>query len=540
MKAFPDRALFGLAITLSMAAAQSAPAAEAPQPKLLVMVAVDQYSADLFNEYRPLYKEGLKQLATGVVFPRGHQSHASTETCPGHSTILTGARPSRTGIIANEWQTPKQAYEVNGQTTHEVYCAKDPATQAVTPKYLKVPTLGDRMHAANPKAKIAAVAGKDRAATMLAGHDKDTMTLWWNGKKFETYANGRLPKGIDAVNAAAEKSMRMDVPVDMHAACRSRVNAVTFESGVQIGVETPDETYSAWRASSAFDAAVLDAALLVLDEEELGRGEQTDLLAIGFSATDYVGHRYGAGGIEMCTQQLRLDALIGRLIDRLDHIGVPYVIALTADHGGVDVPERNKQQGAGEAKRLELDLYPAQMSKYVAEKLGIRGPAILGNFFTPDIYFSETIPKKLRARAIAIARERYEASDSVELVMSWEELNKAPAPAGMVDEWTLQQRARASFDPERSGSLVVLTKPFVTPLPPPTKTSRDYIAGHATPWGYDRRVPILFWWPGIKGFEQPIAVESVDIMPTLAGLIGLKIPEGDIDGHALDLSRAER
>lgn len=525
-------------MTLSIATARPATAEGAPPPKLIVVVVVDQYPADLFNQYRPLYKEGLKRLATGVVFPRGHQSHASTETCPGHSTILTGARPARTGIIANEWQTPARAYVVNGQTTHEVYCAKDPATQAVTPGFLKVATLGDRMHAANPQAKIAVVAGKDRAATMLAGHDADTMTIWWGGRKFETYPNGRLPKGIDAVNEAAARSVRTDVPVDMHAACRSRASAVTFDSGVEVGIETSDDSYSAWRASSAFDAAVLDAALLVLSEEALGRGDQTDLLAIGFSATDYVGHRYGAGGIEMCTQQMRLDALIGRLMDRLDHIGVPYVMALTADHGGVDVPERNKRQGAGEARRLEPGLYPAEMGKYVSKQLGLRKPAILGNFFTSDIYFSEDIPKKQRARAIAIARERYESSDSVALVMSWEELNKLPAPSGPVDEWTLEQRARASFHPERSGSLVVLTKPFVTPLPPPSKMSRDYIAGHGTPWGYDRRVPILFWWPGIKGFEQPIAVETVDIMPTLAGLIGLNVPKDDIDGRALDLSAA--
>lgn len=531
-------ALLGIALTLSLATVQAATPDEAPQPKLIVAVVVDQYSADLFNQYRPLYREGLKRLAAGVVFPRGHQSHASTETCPGHSTILTGARPARTGIIANEWQTPAQAYLVNGHTTHEVYCAKDPATQVVTPKYLKVSTLGDRMHAANPKAKVAVVAGKDRAATMLAGHDADTMTIWWGGRKFETYPNGRLPKGIDAVNEAAAKSMRSDVPVDMHAACRSRASAVTFDSGIEVGVETSDESYSAWRASSAFDAAVLDAAFMVLDEEELGRGDQTDLLAIGFSATDYVGHRYGAGGIEMCTQQMRLDALIGRLMDRLDHIGAPYVIALTADHGGIDVPERNERHGAGDAKRLEPELYPAEMGKYVAKKLGLRQPAILGNFFTSDIYFSGDIPKRQRARAIAIARERYESSDSVALVMSWEELNRLPAPAGPADEWTLQQRARASFDPDRSGSLVVLTKPFVTPLPAPTKTSRDYIAGHGTAWGYDRRVPILFWWPGIRGFEQPIAVESVDIMPTLASLIGLQVSKDDIDGRALDLSAA--
>ena len=66
-------------------------------------IAVDQLSADLFAQYRARYSRGLKRLQQGAVFPSGYQSHAATETCPGHSTIMTGARPARTGIVANNW-----------------------------------------------------------------------------------------------------------------------------------------------------------------------------------------------------------------------------------------------------------------------------------------------------------------------------------------------------------------------------------------------------------------------------------------------------
>jgi predicted AlkP superfamily pyrophosphatase or phosphodiesterase len=83
------------------ASAPASSAAPATPPKLIVAISVDQFSADLFSEYRQYYQGGLKRLTQGAVFPRGYQSHAATETCPGHSTILTGSRPSRTGIIAN-------------------------------------------------------------------------------------------------------------------------------------------------------------------------------------------------------------------------------------------------------------------------------------------------------------------------------------------------------------------------------------------------------------------------------------------------------
>jgi len=520
-----------------MGTALDAAAAAPPEPKLIVTVVVDQYSSDLFNEYRPLYRDGLKILSSGIVFPRGHQGHASTETCPGHSTILTGSRPSRTGIIANDWQAPQHPQSAKGAKSYDVYCAKDPATGAVSTRFLRTPTLGDRMRAVDSESKVVAVAGKDRAATMLAGHNA-TLTLWWTSKGFETYAGGDLPKGIADVNKHALLSMKSDVPVDTHFECAARANSVELVKDVDVGVPSNDTSYSAWRASPALDEVTLDAALAALDELQLGRGAHTDLLAVSFSATDYVGHRYGTGGIEMCTQQLHLDVLIGRLIDRLNRIDVPYVVVLTADHGGLDVTERNAQQGVGEARRIAATLYPKAMDDYLRRELRVDRQVVLGDFFTPDVYFSADLSAKVRARAIKKALDRYRQSPDVETVFTREELLAAAAPRGPVDEWTLLERAKASFDPERSGSLIVMVKPFVTGLPAPQPGQRDYVAGHGSPWGYDRRVPIVFWWPGIAGFEQPRAVETADIMPTLARMIGLDASAREIDGHALDLDKA--
>ena len=90
-------------------------------PKLIVAISVDQLSADLFAEYRQHFTGGLRRLSQGVVFPSGYQGHSATETCPGHSTILTGSRPARTGIIANNWFNLGLTRE-----DKEVYCSEDP------------------------------------------------------------------------------------------------------------------------------------------------------------------------------------------------------------------------------------------------------------------------------------------------------------------------------------------------------------------------------------------------------------------------------
>src|SRR3954454_22864589 len=91
------------ALLASAPLAAPAAAQDRAPPKLVVAISVDQFSADLFAQYRQHFSGGLRRMSEGVVFPAGYQSHNLTETCPGHSTILTGFRPARTGIISNDW-----------------------------------------------------------------------------------------------------------------------------------------------------------------------------------------------------------------------------------------------------------------------------------------------------------------------------------------------------------------------------------------------------------------------------------------------------
>ena len=159
-----------LAAAAALFATQSAAQAPAP-PKLLVVIAVDQFSADLFDEYRPQFTGGLARLAGGTVYRNGYQSHAATETCPGHSTLLTGDHPARTGIISNIWIDQKV-----GRSDVSVYFAEDesvPGTSSIayklSPNHLLVPTLGELRKSKSPGARTVAVAGQARPAGRLGG-----------------------------------------------------------------------------------------------------------------------------------------------------------------------------------------------------------------------------------------------------------------------------------------------------------------------------------------------------------------------------------
>lgn len=523
-------------------AAAAAPASAAERPRLIVAISVDQLSADLFSQYRQHFDGGLQRLSQGVVFPNGYQGHNATETCPGHSTILTGSRPARTGIIANNWFNPSAT-----RTDKGVYCSEDPRVPGsssrggqytVSSYHLKVPALGDHMKRLNPASRVAVVSGKDRAAIMMGGYRPDER-WWWDhdARAFVNPGAPAKPRAVASANDGVKDSLsRARSARDLPRLCEPRSRAVPVAGGGKpVGAgrfarEADDK--NGFRASPDFDRATLDLGEALRRDMKLGEGPATDLLILGLSATDYVGHTFGTQGGEMCIQLMALDEALGGFFRNLDSAGIDYLVMLTADHGGHDVPERHRDHAAGDAIRVDPALNAGTMAKSLAAKLKLSGEVLYGDGAFGDMYVDRKLTAAQRTRALREAVATYRRHPQVAAVFTKAELAAAPGPSGSPDNWSLIQRAKASFDPERSGDFIVLLKPRVTPI---FDTSRGYVSTHGSPWDYDRKVPILFWRKGMTAFEQSLAVETADILPTLAATIGVAIPAGSIDGRCLDL-----
>lgn len=513
--------------------------AATPPPKLIVAISVDQFSADLFAEYRSHYTGGLARLASGVVFPAGYQSHGATETCPGHATILTGNHPAHTGIIANNYFDLSVA-----RSDKRVYCAEDetvPDTSSGGGKYaasvnhLMVPTLGDLMKARDPKAQVVSVAGKDRAAIMMGGRKADEL-MWLFPGGLTSYRGTTLsPVAQQASSAIAAAIGQARPAMDLPADCASHDIAIPIDKGGTVGTgrfQRDGGDFRRFMASPEADGAVLAAGAALRAARKLGEGGTTDLLILGLSATDYVGHSTGTEGAEMCIQMHALDQQLGDFFARLDATGIDYAVVLTADHGGHDLPERNRQNAWPAAERVDAALDPEAMGKAVAEKLGLPQPLLYGDGPFGDMYLSKALTPAQRKAALAELVARYRAHRQVEAVVTGEELANHPISKRSPDVWTLMDKLRASYNAQRSGDFIVVLKPRVTPIP---ESGLGYVATHGSVWDYDRRVPILFWRKGLTAFEQPNAVMTVDIMPTLAALIDLPVDAAKIDGRCLDL-----
>ena len=521
------------------AKAQTDHTASPVTPRLIVTVVVDQFSANLFNQYRSRWTGGLRRLSDeGLVSTNGYQTHGLTETCPGHSTVLTGMHPAQTGIPSNDWIDPA--------TGEEVYCLAAPRNTLahgentdngpVGPDNIRASSLGDWLKDQKPGARVFAVSGKDRGAINLAGHHSDGAFWFTSGFGLTTYvepgqdATSRLG-AVDAFNlafrqrqAAAPHAWTYSQPQ-----CRALEAEWTIRGDVLHSRVPPAR--DKFDGSPSLDEETLKAASYLIDSQSLGQGPGTDLLGVSLSATDRIGHAYGTQGPEMCEQMHRLDAALGQFLDRLEAVPGGVVLVLTADHGGSDFVERQAQRGYPHAHRISsaplaainADLQTRFSLDAAPLQSGSSGLIVADKD-------QRSLPEPLRSEIIAAALPLVRAMPDIVYAEARDALLATPLPDSRQPELlTLEQRMRLSAVDARSSDIIMVRAANVTG----GGRVGGNIAGHGTPWDYDRRVPILFWKPHGTAQERFLPIRTIDIAPTLASVIGIEAPP--VAGHALPL-----
>ena len=534
--------LLGLLAGSAAQAKDVAVVAAPPAPKLVVAISIDQFSANLFEAWRPRFTAGLKRLSSGIVYPSGYQSHAATETCPGHSTLLTGRHPNKTGIVANTTRDEATGKAIYCLADSDVVLAHDKTAPGVSPKRLMVDTLGEWMKATSPESRVVAVSGKDRGAINMAGHNPDGVFWLFPGYGFTTYMRpGADPVQALAPVAALNKALAptwTNPPRWTYAHADCRAADATYDLGGKSFVShLPPDSYATKpadyarnvMASPVDDEMTAKGAQQLIAHYRLGRGPATDLLAISFSGTDYVGHAYGTRGPEMCEQMHRLDQAIGTVLTTLDKLKIPYVVALSADHGGSDLVEHLALQGY-DARRIDGDAIVKRVNAAVRAKTGLAFDPLAGGI--DEMALVAAVTPTDRPRVLAAAKTALAGEPDVVAAFTLDEILATPIPHGKpADEMSLAERFAESAYRGRSGDLLVALRPYSAG---PAKPG-SYVAGHGSVWNYDRRVPMLFWWNGAPAQTRFLPVETVDIAPSLAALLRIA-PPADVDGRCLPLA----
>jgi len=533
--------LLGLGAPALASAQTETPSAQQP-PSLVVTIVVDQFSANLFNQYRGRFTGGLRTLADqGLVYANGYQAQGITKTCPGHATVLTGAYPTTIGIPSNEWIDPVTGIEVYclGAPQNTLADGGEGENGRVGPDNIRVTMLPDWLKAVSPQSRVYAVSGKDRGAITLAGHHPDGAYWIQEGFGMTTYvepgqtAEARLAP-VAAFNAAYRARYQAD-PVGswtyQHEECRRLVGQTTVYDLVR-RADLPPENYNL-EDSPALDETTLAAATDLLERQQLGRRGVTDMLGVSLSGTDKVGHAYGTQGPEICEQLLRMDEALGAFLDKVAQVPGGAIVVLTADHGGSDSPERMADRGAP-AGRYDRTLLP-RINEQLQAEFGLMY-APLQNGLTGLIVADAShvlLPPAQRAPIVARAVELLNAAEpSVSLAVATTDLLADPMPARNVEPEALsvRERLRLSAVADAGADIMVAYAPYLTSH---NRPGGD-VASHGSVWDYDRRVPIIFWRPGGPSQERFWQIRTVDIAASLANLIGL-VPPDTVDGLCLDL-----
>ena len=527
-----------------------------PRPRLVVILSVDQLSADLVGRYQPQWSWGFKTLfKEGVVFSEAYQSHASTETAPGHATILSGRYPSHTGIVSNTWFGPGFKRIDSTEDDNASVLLAPAGRKGASNGWFSGTSLGDWLIRQDPHSRVVAIAGKDRSSIFMAG--SSTSHVYW----FEPFIGFTtsiayrldLPPWLLRANEQWLKSLEKQSIV--WSASKTNPSAINPQSylldgdyfgeriiktGLPKTIKTINDPvdssfFKRFRATPFYDELILQFAQKVIEEEKLGQRSSLDVLAIGLSATDYIGHNFGTGGPEMQDHLLKLDQALGSFIGYLKSIDSNVVIVLTADHGAPDFAERLNAQGL-KAERDSYTSWLKELNALAQIQLALSPTDTSGIFKVTgnppsELYLNQVAlgidtDPSLRAKLMPKLLAMVKTAPHVAEAFSREEIEQAAVPPKS-DPRTLSmsQRFHMSYDPRRSGDIFIVFKPYTT----------WGMGGsqHGSPMNYDRHVPLVFWGPW-KHQIITEGVEIVDLAPTLASELGIK-PLQVLDGKILNL-----
>jgi predicted AlkP superfamily pyrophosphatase or phosphodiesterase len=502
-------------------------------PRLVVQITVDQLRHDLLERGAALATgdDGFRKLLReGVVFANARFTHSITETSVGHATLFTGALPRQHGIVGNEW------FDVAARAN--VYAVDDASTTLVggagagrSPRNLLVPTLGDvlRERSGN-QALVFAVSEKDRGAVLPAGHAGRAYWLDDASGRFVTSSYyGAQPAWFDNGGGVSVESLRgkrweLSLPAEDYTA----PDDVAWERSYKhLGRVFPHpldapllKDFTRGIKYTPFsDELVLAFVRELLSREPLGKDDVADLLAVSFSATDYVGHAFGPESREAEDNLVRLDRTLAALMALAEQVAPGRVLfVLSADHGIAESPEWWLAQGI-ESGRLEPDKLIAALNASLRTQLNVSAD-LVSTFVNPALYLDE-----LKIRELGLELAQVEAA-VVELVASQPGFGRAfsrsAALAGQLDGDEFGKRVAASMHPERSGHVYLVPRKHWLLVSDP----HELAAMHGTPWPYDSHVPIVFWGAGVKAQRSWRRVDPRDIAPTLARVLGVPAPAG--------------
>ncbi len=534
-------ALLVFASTNSIDAQKSKPIVNTEKsPRLVVGIVVDQMRWDYLERFAPLFKANggfNRMMNQGFSNDNCQIGYTPSVTACGHTGIYTGTVPAIHGITGNAWY--------DAQLKRTVYCSEDRSVDGVgaagasdgkmSPKNMLTTSIADELRmSSNFKSKVIGIALKDRGAILPAGHSANG-AYWFDAKSgnfiTSTYYFKELPNWVKQFNDRQIPDSLMKLGWKKSLADADYLHYATADEknyeSKPFGANQTKLPYDLTRAANEGfgklsttpwgNTLTVELAKAAVLAEDLGKDAVTDMLAVSFSSPDYVGHSFGPNSWEIVDNYIKLDEELGRMFDFLDAtVGKgKYTAFLSADHAVAHVPgfmKENKLPGGLLDDRAAIN----EMNAAIKAKFGIDKLVVsLTNY---QVHYNREVLDSLNADTKAINQFMVRYLMKKEYILNafpTNEILTSPMPQ------YLREKIANGYLYNRSGDIQMVLK-------------SGYIDGTATGtthglwYSYDAHIPLLWYGFGIKQGRSSKRVYMHDIASTVASLLKIQEPSGNI------------
>lgn len=522
------------------------------KPRLVIGIVVEQLKYDQLEKFRDrLGENGIKRLINeGSYFKNASFEYMLTQSAPGHATISTGTEPSFHGITSDEWYVPLK--------NEIIYCTKDIDVNPVggsfesglhSPVNLQASTFSDELKmASNGCAKVFGVGLKESSAILSAGHAADA-AYWFDNTTgtwmSSTYYLKSLPGWVTDFNAMKfsdsylNGSWSLSRPVSTYADCLPDSNV--FEAGFNGKNYFPYDLkkirskstsafkndYSLLRETPFGNSLTTSFAIRLIQNEKLGKDDKTDYIAICYSATDYIGHRFGPSSVEMGEAILRLDDDISSLLKFVnDSIGKRNVLVyFTSAHGISEIPNvlAKSRIPAGYFKQYQaLQLLRSYLNAVYGEGNWVKG------YSDRQVFLNRTLIEDAR-----LSLDDVQKKVARFLVQFTGVAAAYPYSAFEANDFGNGNLKRIinNFSPQRSGDVIVTLNPGWVEL------EGEYVTNYNSPYEYDSHVPLIWYGWTVNRLVITREVNMTDVAATLSSLCKVPYPNACTGNPLFELFR---
>ena len=524
-------------------AAQSSTRIPSEKPKLIVGIVVEQMRYDFINKYWDKFGEGgfKRLLNEGTYCKNANFNYLFTQTSPGHATIVTGTTPSYHGIVSEEWYVRLKDKVVNAVADEkEKTIGGSYDAGRMSPRQLLTTTIGDEIRLASfNKSKVVGISLQGKAAILSAGQtgnaaywfddetgnwvtssyymqDLSAWTKTFNDKKFQDLYMTRKWETKFPLADYANRCLPDENKYETGIEGRKSFPYNLAEMGL-VQNNKNKKKYNLLKYTPFGNTYTKDFAIATIVNDSLGKDDNTDLLMVSFSSTEFIGQSFGPESIELMDAFIKLDEDLEHFLNFLDQeLGKQNILVfLTSDHGVAQNPEYLADKGIpvgffSQTSALSL------LKSYMNAVYG-RGEWIK-NYYAQQLYLNRDLIEDSKLNMADVQQKVAQFMlqfTGVANTVTATTLQTAYFPDGVFS------KIQRSFNQKRSGDVLIN-------LDPGWVEKNGTTTSHNSSYSYDTHVPLIWYGWKVKRATIFEPIDMEDIAPTISYFLNIASPNATV------------